>query len=230
MGVQGSAVLVRTSRDDDCGRSTRLHRPRELLFREHDRAGRIYVVEDGLVMLSHIFSDGRRHIVDLIGPGELCAWECDPKHGSTAETLTFSTITSYEAARVEEAFGLHRDLSRRLRAAMQRMHGHAATLGRKTALERVASLIVRLWNICDPDDDLVYLPLTRREIADHLGLTQETVSRSFSELKRRGVICESAPNEVRIENARALARLAGSPLRRTHALHGGDIAGLAAEM
>lgn len=230
MVARESAVLVRTGRNDDCGRSTRLHGPRELLFREHDRACRVYVVNDGLVMLSHIFCDGRRHVLDLIGPGELCAWENGPTHGCTAETLTFATVTSYEAARVEEAPGLQRDLSQRLRATLARMHGHAAMLGRKTALERVASLIERLWKICDPDGDVVYLPLTRREIADHLGVTQETASRGFSELKRRGIICESAPNEVRIDNAQALARLTGSAMARGHARPRPRIAGLAAGM
>lgn len=228
MGVLEKAAPVRAGQGGDCGRRTKLYSPRELVFREHDGARRVYVVDEGLVMLSHIFCDGRRHIVDLVGPGELCAWESGPTHGCTAETLTFATITSYDVARVDESPTLQRDLSRRLRATVRRMQGHAALLGRKTALERVASLIERLSELCDPDGDEVYLPLTRREIADHLGITQETASRSFSELKRRGVICHSSPNEVRIENAEALTRLAGSRLERLHAPRGERLDGLAA--
>lgn len=223
MGVVEKTFPARTAgQGGDCGRNTRLYSPRELVFREHDRASRVYVVDEGLVMLSHVFCDGRRHIVDLVGPGELCAWESDGVHGCTAETLTFATLTSYDMARVEEAPALQRDLSRRLRASLRRVQGHTAMLGRKTALERVASLIERLSEICDPDGDEVYLPLTRREIADHLGITQETASRSFSELRRRCIICHPSPSEVRIENPAALARLAGSrmdglpaPRRRT---------------
>ena len=228
MGVLEKAVPVRAGQGGDCGRRTKLYSPRELVFREHDGARRVHVVDEGLVMLSHIFCDGRRHIVDLVGPGELCAWESGPTHGCTAETLTFATITSYDTARVDESPALARDLSRRLRASLRRVQGHTAMLGRKTALERVASLIRRLAEICDPDGDEVYLPLTRREIADHLGITQETASRSFSELKRRGVICHSSANEVRIENAEALARLAGSRLERLHAPRGERLDGLAA--
>jgi CRP-like cAMP-binding protein len=212
MGVLEKSFPVRTaerrSGDRDC--VTRLYAPRELVFREHDRASRVYVVDEGLVMLSHVFCDGRRHIVDLVGPGELCAWESTPAHGCTAETLTYATITSHDMAQVEETPALQRELSRRLRASLRRVQGHTAMLGRKTALERVASLIGRLAEICDPEGDEVYLPLTRREIADHLGITQETASRSFSELKRRRIICHLSPNEIRIENPAALTRLAGS--------------------
>ena len=212
MGVLEKSFPVRAAqrRNGDCGSLTRLHAPRELVFREHDRASRVYVVDEGLVMLSHIFRDGRRHVVDLVGPGELCAWESGGAHGCTAETLTCATITSYDMAQVEETPALHRDLSWRLRATLRRVQGHAAMLGRKTALERVASLVERLWEICDPEGDEVHLPLTRREIADHLGITQETASRSFSELKRRGIICHLSASEIRVENPAALARLAGS--------------------
>ena len=216
MGVVEKAFLVRSGQAGDCGRRTKLHSPRELVFREHDGARRVYIVDEGLVMLYHVFSDGRRHIVDLVGPGELCSWESGGVHGCTAETLTFCTVTSYDASQVDESPALERDLSWRLRASLRRVQGHTAMLGRKTALERVASLIERLSEICDPDGDEVYLPLTRREIADHLGITQETASRSFSELKRRCIICHMSPNEIRIENPAALSRLAGS--RMGHAL------------
>ena len=218
MGVLEKSFPVRMAgQGGDCGRVTKLFSPRELVFREHDKAKRVFVVDEGLVMLSHVFCDGRRHIVDLVGPGELCAWESGIVHGCTAETLTYATITSYDMGRVDESPALQRDLSRRLRVSLRRVQGHTAMLGRKTALERVATLIQRLSEICDPDGDEVYLPLTRREIADHLGITQETASRSFSELKRRCIICHLSVNEIRIENPGALARLAGSRIDSLHA-------------
>ncbi len=216
MGVLEKTFPVRAGQGGDCGRRTKLYSPRELVFREHDSAQRIYVVDEGLVMLHHVFCDGRRQIVDLVGPGELCAWESGSVHCCSAETLTFATLTSYDMARVDESPALERELSRRLRASLRRVQGHTAMLGRKTALERVASLIQRLSEICDPDGDEVYVPLTRRESADHLGSTQEPASRSFSELKRRCIICHMSANEIRIENPAALARLAGSRIGGLH--------------
>ena len=83
-------------------------------------------------------------------------------------------------------------------------------LGRKTALERVASFLLNLPE--DPvrpaSDGLVRLPMTRAEIADYLGLTIETVSRVFSRLKTTGVIRLVSLHELRIEKPDRLAALA----------------------
>lgn len=215
-GLQSSLLdkAVVAGRIGGCGRRTRVFGPRELLFREHDPVRHVHVLEDGLVMLHHVFRDGRRQIVDLVGAGELCSWEAGAFHGCSAETLTSCTVTSYELPQVEASPDLQCELARRLRASVARMRDHAALLGRKTALERVASLLARLAQLrgrpagTGPVD--ILLPLTRREIADHLGITQETASRGFSELRRRGVIGYDAPGAVRIEDAGALARLSGS--------------------
>lgn len=203
-------------------RRSRVYAPGEILFREHDPVRRVHVVEDGLVMLHHVFPDGRRQIVDLVAPGELCSWEDGAYHGCTAEALTCCTVAGYEIAQAQACPDLQRDLAGRLRGTVARMQRHAALLGRKTALERVASLLARLAEIraaqLSPHtggraryDSLVRVPLTRREMADHLGITQETVSRSLTELKRRGVISYDSPTAVRIDNPLALELLSGSP-------------------
>lgn len=211
--VLDKASAIGTGLAGECGRRTRTLPPREVVFMEHDPVRRAYVVEDGLVMLHHLFPDGRRQIVDLAGPGELLSWE-EGGHACTAETLTFCRITSYELTRVDASPDLQRDLVRRLRRAVRRTQEHVTLLGRKTALERVASLLGRLMDIhgkpAGQGAASIVLPLTRREIADHLGITQETASRSFNELRRRGVIGYKAPSRVRIENVAALALLSGS--------------------
>lgn len=213
-------IAVATARrpgERDC--RVRALAPGDLVFREHDSVRRVHVVDEGLVMLQHVFPDGRRQIVDLVGPGELCSWEDGAVHNCTAEALTPCRVASYSLPQIEASPDLHGDLSRRLRAAVLRMQNHASLLGRKTALERVASLLARLAAICGrPVRDAVPgsgamrvpVPLTRREMADHLGLTQETVSRSLTDLRRRGVISYETPGEVRIEDAPALEVLSGS--------------------
>jgi len=80
-----------------------------------------------------------------------------------------------------------------------------------SAMERVASFLLRLAGHSLDDDSepqVICLTMTRQEIADYLGLTIETVSRSFSELRRRGVIVLEKQDRVRIANLRAIEDLA----------------------
>lgn len=60
-------------------------------------------------------------------------------------------------------------------------------LGRKTAEERIASFLLDLFRRMGKADS-VWLPMSRTDIADHLGLTMDTVSRGFSHLKSEGII------------------------------------------
>ena len=83
-------------------------------------------------------------------------------------------------------------------------------LGRKTAQERLASFLLQLLQRCghaDADRPQFDLFMTRTDIADHLGLTLETVSRGLHQLKRRGVIALPTVNRVVVLDREALERL-----------------------
>lgn len=215
MTVLGEALPLRMDGAVRDGFRRRVLHAHDLVFRQHDDVRRVHIVEEGLVMLHHVLWDGRRQIVDLVGAGELCSFEEGLTHHCTAEALTCCVVRSYEPSWVEASSELQRELSRLMRASILRLQEHAALLGRKSALERVASLLVRLAGlrcgvVAARGPARVALPLTRREIADHLGITQETVSRSFTELKRRGAIDYDAPHEVLVNDVRALILLTGS--------------------
>jgi CRP-like cAMP-binding protein len=108
-----------------------------------------------------------------------------------------------------------------MQAQICALHDHAVLLGRKSALERVATFLMRLvpkrggFGCCGPttaksDEEHVRVTLTRQEIADYLGLTLETVSRSFSQLKQREMIRCGRNEDVVIANVCGLCRLAGA--------------------
>jgi CRP/FNR family nitrogen fixation transcriptional regulator len=71
--------------------------------------------------------------------------------------------------------------------SLERAQDHMLLLGRKSALEKIATFILDMSERVS-DEGAVALPMSRADIADHLGLTIETVSRSLTELERRGVI------------------------------------------
>ena len=92
-----------------------------------------------------------------------------------------------------------------VRRRVQAMHEHTVLLGRKSAVERVATFLLGVAK-----SDLVRLSLSRQEIADHLGLTIETVSRSFTERRRRGAIGLERQDTVRLLDHTSLDELAGN--------------------
>ncbi|QIB34494.1 helix-turn-helix domain-containing protein [Ancylobacter pratisalsi] len=179
------------------------------VLHEGDPARRIMEVVDGAVMLTKLLPDGRRQVVELLGPGDVFGLAHADAYACSAETLTPATIATHERSALERDAVLAARLLRRFEAQLCVMHSHALVLGRMSALERVAFFLLRLM----PESmvgSTLHLSMTRQEIADFLGLTLETVSRAFSELKRRGFVALLRADEVRIQDRGSMRRLAGA--------------------
>lgn len=179
------------------------------VLHEGDPARRIMEVVDGAVMLTKLLPDGRRQVVELLGPGDVFGLASCDAYACSAETLTAATITTHDRSALERDPILAARLLRRFEAQLCAMHSHALVLGRMSALERVAFFLMRLM----PEGVVggtLRLSMTRQEIADFLGLTLETVSRAFSELKRRGLVALLRADEVKIHDRGTMRRLAGA--------------------
>ena len=153
-------------------------------------------------MITGFLSDGR-----LLGlaPEGVC--------GSTAEAITEVTLCRYKRAAferlIDEVPGFAKRVlsvtSDELRAAQDRM----LLLGRKAATEKVASFLLMLADHQGGDGaDHVDVPMTRTDIADYLGLTIETVSRTLTRLKLDGVIALPKPARIEIRDRDRLEELA----------------------
>src|SRR5215831_12363313 len=187
------------------------------LFREGDDATRIYELVDGAVMLYKLLPDGRRQVVELIGPGNVFGISAIPVYECSAETLVSGQAIIHDRAVVERSPELFRRLSARLQAQFCAMHEHAVLLGRKSALERVASFVMQCMPGCGgygcpaprTGENSVYvrLGMTRQEMADYLGLTIETVSRVFSELRRRGIVTIDRQEHVLVKDVGRMSKL-----------------------
>jgi CRP/FNR family transcriptional regulator len=189
-----------------------------LIFLEGDPADRIFQVVDGAVMLYKLLPDGRRQVVELLGPGDIFGLSFKPSFDSSAETLTPALVTSFDRTQVERSPNFLSRLNRCVQSQICALHEHAVLLGRKSALERVASFLMRFvpLHTCPTHQDreqllaTVRLTMTRQEIADYLGLTIETVSRAFSELRRRGIVSLEKQDEVKINHVCGICRLTGT--------------------
>jgi CRP/FNR family transcriptional regulator len=164
------------------------------LFRAGEACGRVYMLRYGLVKLTKSLPDGREQIIGLRRAGHVVGFEgVDDevyRHSAQAMTSAVACSVAYKdmthILSLNPAASLHtiRMLTRELEKA-QTMIGD---LGMKNANERIATLIVSFV----PDDsappDRLSIPLLRREIAELLGLSLETVSRVIAEYVRSGLV------------------------------------------
>jgi CRP/FNR family transcriptional regulator len=185
------------------------------IFLAGDEAERFFEVESGAVMLYRILDDGRRQLVEIVFPGGICGLTGGDTYESSCETLMPSVLRSHKRIELSRSDSLRSRVVERLQAQMSAMHDHAVSLGRKTAEERVCSLILKLRDIevaSKPKTDAqwaVELPMTRTEIADYLGLTLETVCRTLSDLARRKVVeVGQRKSEIRVPSLNNLRRAA----------------------
>ncbi len=173
---------------------------RHAVFHQGDAATHLFWIERGAVMLQQYLEDGRRQLVEIVLPGGIVGIARDDVYSATCETLQPSDLRSCSKAELEfhPEFGwlVEHQIERQLCAAQE----HALALGRMTAQERVCALLLRfveevllaqagssrIEQACDVVD--LHLPMTRGEIGDYLGLSLETVCRTLTNLKRKGVI------------------------------------------
>lgn len=186
----------------------------EGLIRQGDPAGHVFNITSGSVRVYKLLPDGRRQITGFLFAGDFVGLATGEDYAFSAEAIEDATLCRFRKsdyrALIREAPALESALLERATHELAAAQNQMLLLGRKTALERVASFLLNLPE--DPvrpaTDGLVRLPMTRAEIADYLGLTIETVSRVFSRLKTTGVIRLVSLHELRIENPDRLAALA----------------------
>ncbi|MCC2653361.1 MAG: helix-turn-helix protein [Microvirga sp.] len=193
---------------------------RHLVIDEGDAARAVYEVLDGGVILFKLLPDGRRQIIELLGVGDVFGLAVGPVADVAAEALTPVRLAVFEPAAVDADPALRDRLFARLRAQMCALHDHALLLGRKSAQERVATYLMRLVpgrgglaciGAAPGNAEVrIELRMSRQEIADYLGLTIETVSRTFSALRRANLISYRKQDEVVVPNLCRLCRLTGA--------------------
>ena len=205
------------------------------LFEQSGTPQHLYTVIRGCIRLSTDLPDGRRQVVGFPMPGDYFGLTSLPRYDYAASALMPSRVCKIGLEALGALLTELRPMDQSIHQQEERMlcvaRIHAVTLGRRTALERVAQFLVeclrhpshapvvmardvhgKLLRLshAEAEGSDVALPMTRADIADYLGLTVETVSRSFQQLRRRGLIDLLKGNTVRVVNTVALAHLAGA--------------------
>lgn len=168
---------------------------KDYVFREGDPVAQVYLVEVGHICIYRTLADGRRQVIDFAYPGDIVGLGAMGEHGNNAQATARSRVRCVPIAALQQAIRedgrlglkLCEALSRELTASRELLF----TVSQRTAGERVASFLIGLSRRNErigADRCEFVLPMTRADIADFLGLTIETVSRTFTKLRGDGMI------------------------------------------
>ncbi|MBU8541440.1 helix-turn-helix domain-containing protein [Falsiroseomonas tokyonensis] len=179
-----------------------------LIYAEGDSVQDLYKVVSGSIRTYRTLSDGRRLIASFALPGELFGLDGIGTHRCAAEAVTDAVMIAFARKEIEacverdplaakcfQMFALEKLISEQDRCVL---------LGRKTASERVACFLLDLADRSEGHPHLIDLPMSRYDIGDYLGLSTETVSRSLTCFRKRGILADRGPHRVEVLDRDAL--------------------------
>ena len=179
------------------------------IYGENEPTEYLYKLISGTVRTSKILNDGRRQIGEFYLPGDLFGHEVGSEHSFSAEAITNVKVIVIKRSAVEALAARDNDVARQLWAMtgreLQRMQEHILLLI-KSAQERVAGFLLEMAERIKSANE-VELPMSRQDIADYLGLTMETVSRTLTMLENSAAISLPTSRRVVLRNRAALRRL-----------------------
>lgn len=186
----------------------------ETIYEAGAAADSIFRVTHGTLRVVQLLPDGRRTISTFLNPGDFFGFSELDEHTTSVEAITDCGLIRYHRRQFETILRSQTDAGHQIFRLM--CHQITVTnrmlllLGRKTAAERLASFLRVMVGPGKFRRGMeIYLPMTRADIADHLGLTIETVSRTVTQFRQRRLIECGERNQLRILDPEALEKLAG---------------------
>lgn len=180
------------------------------IYEEGDAARSFYKVVSGVVRTCQFLSDGRRQIDAFHLPGDVFGFESGAQHRLSAEAVADCTVVAYRRRGMDTMMAADDGMARQFFAyamtCLAQTREHCLLLGRGSAAQKIAAFLLEMAER-GASDTVVELPMSRQDIADYLGLTIETVSRTLSQMERDGVIALPTTRRVVLKNLRALRAL-----------------------
>lgn len=210
-----AALDDRELRDLEAIMSRRRIAPGQSLVIEGDEGDYAFNIVSGGVKLYKSLADGRTQVTGYLLPGDFLGLPIRGRYLFSAEAVAPAELCQFPREPLKRVFDRHRTLQERILTAVHddlvAAQEHMLLLGRKTAMERLATFLVRLLHrterlggVTEP----LQVPIQRSDIADHLGLAIETVSRTFTQLRRDRLIRLERADRVTIMDRGRLEDLA----------------------
>ncbi len=180
------------------------------IFAEGEGAGYVYRLVSGVVRVSKLLPDGRRQISAFHLPGDMFGFEIDDIHHTSAEAVVPVKVVAYKWQSLlgaSASSGFLYELLNRTMIGWRQTQNHLLLLGCKNARERLAAFLLEMARRSG-SQSMLQLAMPRHDIADYLGLTLETVSRMFAELKEAGIIELQSARRVSVPDMSKLEAMA----------------------
>jgi CRP/FNR family transcriptional regulator len=186
------------------------------VFYEGDDSTFLFNVVRGSLSLSKLLPDGRRQVTGFLFSGDFLGLSIGGAYPYTAEALAPTELCRFDRpglTRILDKFPkLEHQLLSLASNELAQAQDHLMVLGRKTAIERVATVLLKLVDRIGKNGNsgcALDLPMSRSDLADYAGLTTETVSRTLSRMKKQGLIDTVGVRGLHIPRVGALADYSG---------------------
>ena len=181
--------------------------PDESIFVEGDATRGMYRVVGGMARACKFLADGRRHIDAFYKPGDVFGFELGQEHQFSAEAVSACALVKLRRPAMDSDPATALPLYRLAMRSLARAQAHAQLLGRCSAGQKLATFLLDMQE--GKPGDMVELPMARQDIADYLGLTIETVSRTLAQFEKDGVLALITARRIRVLQTQSLAALCG---------------------
>ncbi|WP_342627136.1 Crp/Fnr family transcriptional regulator [Nguyenibacter vanlangensis] len=179
----------------------------ECVFGQNERSDYIYLVESGLVRISHDLANGKRQVLAFHWFGDFIGLSVDGKYVNRADALTDVQAIRYRISGpnglVHAQPSLQTPLLVKATAEIRLMQRRLIVMSHCKGIERLSSFLVELCNhdrpYFNPDTSILKLPMDRIDIADYIGTTRESISRNLTDLTKKRLIIRIDDNTFRID-------------------------------
>ena len=185
----------------------------QTLFNEYDPARYIYEVVTGVLRMTRVTECGRRQVIAFGFPGDILGFPHQGRYHCDCDVIASGEVRVHNRRILEDPTidpSMHRYLLNSALEEISAMQDHFMMLGRKSASEKMASFLVvlmaRIGKVRSGINQIT-LPMCRSDIADFLGMTTETVSRTISQFRADGVIALESAQVINILDPEGLLML-----------------------
>lgn len=185
------------------------------LFDEGEPAHHVFNVTAGTVRVYKLLPDGRRQVIGFLFAGDFLGLANNACYAYSAEAVTNVTLCRFSRTKLDGLLLRQPKLQTRLLSVASHELAVAQeqmlVLGRKTAKEKIATFLLSLSKRAEARGGAgnpVHLPMSRTDIGDYLGLTTETVSRTFTQLRGLDLVGLRTGGYVDLHDPEALQQMA----------------------